>query len=294
MTGNAGRMRKLLILFGIVSLVTFVFSSQDTKVFFQAHRGAVDEAPENTLAAIRHAWQFPGAVPEVDVRSTRDGVLVCLHDTSLARTTNAPEAYRDKNIAELSWEQLRNLDAGGYFNAGFKGEKIPTLEQVFAEMTNDPGRLVYLDVKDADMTQLKKMIDRYGLGNRIIFVHGDRAKLVELKRLFPASKTMTWISGEKPDILRKYAEFRKVNFEGIDQLQLHLKARKKENEIVYLLDDEFLARILDELKKRHKELQVRPFLYDVNSMKRLLSIGIKWYVTDAPENFYRTLQKAMD
>ncbi|NJN83397.1 MAG: hypothetical protein HC802_14675 [Caldilineaceae bacterium] len=51
-------------------------------VFFQAHRGSVDEAPENTLSAFRHAWRFPGSIPETDIRTTADGALICLHDAN--------------------------------------------------------------------------------------------------------------------------------------------------------------------------------------------------------------------
>jgi glycerophosphoryl diester phosphodiesterase len=93
-----------------------------------AHRGASGSglAPENTLAAFEKAIQFGVDAVELDVRATRDGVLVVMHDLTIDRTTD-----REGPVDELSFSQLREADAGAWFGTEFAGERIPTLQEVF-------------------------------------------------------------------------------------------------------------------------------------------------------------------
>ena len=75
-----------------------------------AHRGSSADRPENTLAAFRRAIEAGAAVTEVDVRTTRDGALVCLHDADLSRTTDGKGNVGDKTLKEI-----KELDAGSRF-----------------------------------------------------------------------------------------------------------------------------------------------------------------------------------
>src|SRR6185369_848081 len=86
-----------------------------------AHRGASRDAPENTLAAFRLAWQQGADGIEADFRLTRDGRVVCLHDASTGRTAGV-----DLAVAEASLEELKRLDVGGWKGARWAGERIPT------------------------------------------------------------------------------------------------------------------------------------------------------------------------
>lgn len=92
-----------------------------------AHRGASGSglAPENTLAAFERAIQIGVDAVELDVRSTRDGVIVVMHDPTVDRTTN-----REGPVDELTYAQLREASAGGWFGPQFEGERIPTLQEV--------------------------------------------------------------------------------------------------------------------------------------------------------------------
>lgn len=90
-----------------------------------AHRGASDVAPENTLAAIARALEGPAQYIEIDIHQTRDQQVVVMHDATVNRTTNGRGA-----IADLTLAELRQLDAGSWFNAAFSQEKVPTLEEV--------------------------------------------------------------------------------------------------------------------------------------------------------------------
>lgn len=260
--------------------------------FFQAHRGGLDEVPENTLAAMRHAWAVPGAVPEVDVRTTSDGVLVCIHDETAARTTNAPEAQRDTPISALSYAALAQWDAGAWFDAKYAGERVPTLRAVFELMAEDGARQIYLDLKGVDLDALRALIDEFGFFERVIFVHGDPAMCAELQARFPGARTMTWISGLPAGAKRRFEELAQDQFKGISQLQFHLRPRKIKPEIVYMLDDAYLAEACRRAQDAGVALQVRPFVFDGPSLRRLLDMGIRWFVADAPARFAEALEEA--
>jgi len=88
------------------------------------HRGAAARAPENTLAGFRVAKSLGCIWVEFDVRLTGDSVLVVCHDDRLERTTSGRGA-----ISKLPIATIRELDAGGWFDARFAGERVPTLDE---------------------------------------------------------------------------------------------------------------------------------------------------------------------
>jgi glycerophosphoryl diester phosphodiesterase len=93
-----------------------------------AHRGASGTFPENTLSAFRAAIDAGADMCELDVQLTRDGAVVVIHDETVDRTTDG-----NGEVAELTLEELKRLDAGAKFKGGaIKGERIPTLDEVFA------------------------------------------------------------------------------------------------------------------------------------------------------------------
>ncbi|MBI2803741.1 MAG: hypothetical protein HYX68_01995 [Planctomycetes bacterium] len=109
-------------------------------------------APENTRAGFSACINLRLGF-ELDIRRTKDGVLVCVHDDDVKRTTNGKGKVADFTLAEL-----QRLDAGGWFAPEFKAERVPTLEAVFALMkaNHQPGAqatgLVCLDIKVEDET----------------------------------------------------------------------------------------------------------------------------------------------
>lgn len=90
------------------------------------HRGAKNYAPENTLAAFTLALEQGADGVELDAKLSADGVVVVHHDAMLDRTTDGKGP-----LARHTFAQLRELDAGSFFSEKFRGEKIPTLEEVF-------------------------------------------------------------------------------------------------------------------------------------------------------------------
>lgn len=92
-----------------------------------AHRGASGHAPENTLAAFERAVELGAGFIETDLHLTRDARFVAIHDHTLERTTNGRGAVSDFTLAEL-----RELDAGKWFDRQFSGQRMPTLEEILA------------------------------------------------------------------------------------------------------------------------------------------------------------------
>ena len=91
------------------------------------HRGACGHAPENTLASIHKAAALGVRWVEFDTKLSRDGHVILFHDDKLKRTTGAPGAVADRDLADL-----QSLDAGGWYASAFKGEPVPTLRQAMA------------------------------------------------------------------------------------------------------------------------------------------------------------------
>jgi glycerophosphoryl diester phosphodiesterase len=94
-----------------------------------AHRGASAHAPENTMAAFELAAQQGAHAIELDAQLTADNQLVVFHDIQLARSTDGDGALSSKTLAEV-----RELDAGKQYGPGFRGQRIPLLEEVCAAL----------------------------------------------------------------------------------------------------------------------------------------------------------------
>jgi glycerophosphoryl diester phosphodiesterase len=112
-----------------------------------AHRGASADAPENTLPAVDQAADVADFV-EVDVRMTRDGQLVVMHDTTLRRTTDVRTRFPHRapwSVGDFTLAELRTLDAGSWFDARYAGAAVPTLQEVLGLLRGRAGLL--LEVK---------------------------------------------------------------------------------------------------------------------------------------------------
>ncbi|MDI3421364.1 glycerophosphodiester phosphodiesterase [Streptomyces luteolus] len=118
-----------------------------------AHRGASAYAPENTLAAIDKARDMGFRWVENDVQRTKDGELVVMHDDNLKRTTNVEEVFPDRapwKVADFTSAEIAKLDAGSWFDAKYKGERVPTLEQYMNRVERNNQKLV-LEVKKPEL-----------------------------------------------------------------------------------------------------------------------------------------------
>lgn len=166
-----------------------------------AHRAGRALAPENTLAAIRNAIRIGVDYVELDIRATRDGVLVVMHDRTVDRTTNGQGA-----VKELDFATVRALDAGIKYSSGYGGEKVPTFDDVLALCKGKVN--VYVDHKEAPTDQLLAAIRKHGMERHVV-VYNSPAALAEWKRLAPRIPVMPSL----PDEYRRdggVAEFEKT------------------------------------------------------------------------------------
>lgn len=117
-----------------------MMSDQRPRKILVAHRGASAYAPEHTLAAYRLAIEQGADFVEQDLQISKDGVLVCLHDLTLERTTDVAAIFPDRGRSGRGWRktwdvsdftlaELKTLDAGSWFDPKFKGERIPTFQE---------------------------------------------------------------------------------------------------------------------------------------------------------------------
>lgn len=104
-----------------------------------AHRGASGQAPENTMVAFDKAIEYQADFFELDVQMTKDGRLILMHDTTVDRTTNGTGAIKD-----LTFEEIRQLDAGSWFDETFAGMKVPTFEEALDRYVGEIGILIEL------------------------------------------------------------------------------------------------------------------------------------------------------
>lgn len=140
------------------------------------HRGANYLAPENTLAAAQECVDRNADYVEVDVRTSKDGVLYVLHDRTLDRTTNGTGAIRERLSSYID-----TLDAGSWFHAEFAGQKVPRLEAFLEEFQGRIG--IYFDVKDANLKQLIELVYASGFERNSFFWFKDDGKARELRQL---------------------------------------------------------------------------------------------------------------
>lgn len=286
-------MHKGVFIFACLALFSLPAFSDTPTIYFQSHRGGMNEVPENTLTALRHSWSIKGAVPEVDLRTTSDGVIVCIHDSTPERTTDASAALSKKAIKDIPLETVRSWDAGSYFDAQYKGEQVPTLDEVIALMKAAPDRELYLDLKAVDLEQLVKVIQREQIEDRIIFVHGSPIMCRKLQGLYPGARTMTWLSGEPEKIRKRFEGLKEKGFEGISQLQFHLKSETTSPKIRYVFDTDYLKVAIAATQAHDVDFQLRPFDFNAVSLRYLIDLGVHWYVSDDPKAFAEDIQEAL-
>ena len=266
------------------------------KIYWQAHRGGGGyEAPDNTLYAMEYGWKL-GGIPEADIRVTADREVICLHDNTLARTTDAPEELAGRPVGELTLAEIRRFDASRKFRADLAGERVPTVREVFERMQTDPSRLLYADIKNYDAERFPVLLEKfialvreYGLTDRIIVAGRDYELNCRFKKELPAIKTMHWIGHDPAERIAEFRRLAERDFAGLDMVQLHLYI--KENPADGWIYDLSLADIREAFGRLGTRLEVFPFgAFTEDAVRTLLEIGIRQFATDEPLRFSRTLE----
>ena len=142
-----------------------------------AHRGVAKRAPQNTLPATRETIALGLDYIEVDVQTTGDGLLIDMHNDTVDKVTDGHGAVRD-----LTYAQIRKLDAGSWFGPQFKGTRVPLFGEVLALAKDRLG--VYIDWKRAEPKTVVRLLQEFDM-TRDVLVHGDEEECRQVRALDP-------------------------------------------------------------------------------------------------------------
>lgn len=254
------------------------------RVIIQSHRGAGFLADENTLPSFELGWEL-GTVPEGDVRTTADGVLVLFHDTNFKRILpHADPAFQARGIETFRYEELAGLDVGAWKGPQFAGRHLPRLADIFAAMRGRPERRLYLDIKRADLTQLAAEVRAHDVAAQVILASRHPRLLREWKTLLPDSETLLWMRGTESSLQEQIAELRAARFAGITQLQVHIHpAEKPTAGEPFAVSRRFLRELGAELRQQGILFQALPFMADESVYAQLMDLGVASFATDYPD-----------
>ncbi len=153
------------------------FKNNPEQILVAAHRATNDYYPENSLAAIKESIRIGVDIVELDIRQSKDGVLLIMHDRTLDRTTNG-----SGNVSDFSLDQLKDLRL--LFKDSITTERIPTFKEVL-QLTKGKV-LLDIDFKLEDMAAVEKaysLIQEFGMENQILFFLYDYKETPRLQEM---------------------------------------------------------------------------------------------------------------
>lgn len=232
-----------------------------------AHRGASAYYPENTMAAFRAAVEMDAEMIELDVLLSKDGVPVVIHDETLDRTTDG-----EGSVSDYTLEELKRLDAGSWFGEKFRGEPIPTLEEVLEYAAGTIA--LNIEIKTEAVTDNAKggveeesirLVRKYGMEDHVLFSSFDYRAISHLKELAPdIPAALLYNNNESPnrtpsELVEAYkADAFNCSFSQLNNRRL----------------------------KNIREHNIPVFVYTVNNrgrMKKLINKGVTGIFSDKPD-----------
>jgi glycerophosphoryl diester phosphodiesterase len=184
-----------------------------------AHRGASHDAPENTLASVRLAWAQGADAVEVDVRQSRDGHIVVIHDAHTRRTAGVTRRVRTQTL-----EELHTLDIGRWKHPRFAGEKIPSLAEVLE--TVPPGKRLFVEIKCGPecLPQFVDTVRRSGKApSQVVPIGFDLTTMKLVKWALPDCEVAwvqgfrrNWRGGWTPTAERLIAQAKEAGLDALD------------------------------------------------------------------------------
>lgn len=162
---------------------TAVLPEPRHKFIVIAHRGDHVEVPENTIAAFENGIKNGVDYVEIDLRTTKDSMLVIMHDATVDRMTNGKGKISDLTYAEV--RQLKIIDKR---KDSTKTYTVPSFEEVLQTCRNKI--YIYLDFKDASVQQSYNMIKKYGMEKQVIVYINSPFQYQEWRRLVPSMPVM--------------------------------------------------------------------------------------------------------
>lgn len=233
-----------------------------------AHRGFSHVAPENTMIAMRQAWQAGADAVELDVHLSADGRVVVIHDEDTSRTAGVA-----LKVAETSASRLRELDVGSWKGPQFARERIPFLEEVLVALPE--GSRAFIEIKSGPQTiaPVREIIERSGKATQVTLIGFDLEVMSQAKRVMP-NQPVFWLRSTVMDeatrkpLAHAHEWVRQAKERGLDGLDVHFRG----------LDQSFAQAVRAAGMELHAWTVNNPAEAD-----RLATMGVDSITTDRPD-----------
>lgn len=190
-----------------------------SKPIVVAHRGASERAPENTMPAFELAWKAGAHAIEADFHLTKDNRIICMHDSNLKRTTNT-----DKEVRQMTLDEIRQLDAGIWFHEKFRDTKVPTLVEILDVLPED--KKIFIEVKCGEeiLPHLSRVLSNSNVNyEQVVFKSFSLDLVQSFKKQFPGITTLLLIDLRDSDYFKQsfpkakdlIAFLKKLNIDGL-------------------------------------------------------------------------------
>lgn len=270
----------LLVLVALVIAVRYWIWTPDPMADFQrerpvlnmGHRGAREAAPENTISSFLAAEMMGAHGIELDVMFSKDDELIVIHDYDLDATTNGKGPVKGYTLAEI-----KNMDAGSWFDEAFTGERIPTLQEVIEVL--DPETLINIELKtetpatDGLENAVVDVIREYNLYSRVIVSSFNPIALMRVK----------WADKDIPVGLLYAPDLPRYLSEGWFISLLRPEALHPEMSMV---DEKYME------WARKKGYRVNVWtVNEAADLKRMLDLEVDGIITDRPDLLQQLLEE---
>lgn len=205
------------------ALLALAMTTASHAVEIVAHRGASFDAPENTVASAKLAFENKADAQETDIWLTKDGKLIVSHDLNAKRTTG-----RDVKLSELTFAEARQLDAGKWKDPKFAGEKLPSLDELL-EVT-PAGKRIFIEIKAAADTPptvvsvLKSTLEKTKLKRSQLVIITFSYAFAKLSKEMMPDLPVFWLLSPpskdpkkpSPDFDEAFAQAKAAKLDGLD------------------------------------------------------------------------------
>jgi glycerophosphoryl diester phosphodiesterase len=247
-----------------------------------AHRGFSMYAPENTIPSFMWGKWAAADMVELDFYTSKDGVLFCLHDGNLNRTTDVKEKFDIENTAlgNLTSEQLRQLDAGKWKAPIYKGTPLPTLEEALTAIQADGG-ITLAEHKIGSAEQCAAVLKKLDCVNDLVVQSFNWNFLADMQKVLPEQITVALGPIGTRDGVKVPKEKLALDKEWVDSmLKLNVKGAAWD------------SRVTKEGIEYAHEKGLKVFVYTIDNMQKaqeLLDMGVDAIITNNPALIWKAI-----
>ena len=227
--------------------------------FIRKHRGYSAKAPENTIPAFKMCMDEGFTAAELDVQMLADGTIIVMHDDNLKRTTGL-----DKNVWEVTYDEIKDLDNGSFFSPEFAGTKISTLDEVL-KLAGSGEKKLYLNI------EIKRNGHDDGITEKVVDIILDNNYLDDCDITSQDYSTLQEVREYNPHVLTAY-----TSVVGMGELET-LDAAD-----IISIQETFAT--FENVERLHRSGK-RVFVWTVNekeTMKKLVSLNVDAILTNDP------------